>query len=155
VVEPVPTHGRPRSRTWWWVLALVALAAIVAFIVVLVQRGGDDSTSPNGRPTATGTPSPGATQPQAHRVTQFSGAGDTTTKTFKVALNWEIRWTAPRGSGFTVELLRPDGTSRGNVVTAGAKTSGSVFVGEAGDFKLKVTSSKPWTVEIRSRSIGS
>jgi hypothetical protein len=154
VVETVPTHARRGSRTRRWVLLLFVLAAVVA-VVVLVQRGSDDTANPAGTRSATTTPSAGPTQPQAHRVMQFSGEGDTTTKTFKVALNWEIRWTAPRGSGFTVELLRPDGTSRGNIVTAGTKTSGSVFVGEAGDFKLKVTSSKPWTTEILSRSIGS
>jgi hypothetical protein len=150
VVETAPTHARRGSRTWWWVLGLVALA-VVAAVVVLVQRGGDDPAGPNGRASATATPSTGATQPQAHRVTQFSAAGDTTTKTFRAAVNWEIRWTAPSGSGFTVELLKADGTSRGEIVAAGKKTSGSTFVGEAGQFKLQVTSSKPWTVQIFSR----
>lgn len=153
MVDTVPTHTRRSSRTWWWVVAFVGLAAVVA-VVVLVQQGGDDTATPKGTTSATATPSAGSTQPQAHRVTQFSGAGGTTTKTFKAALNWEIRWTASSGSGFTVELLKADGTSRGKIVTAGKKTSGSTFVGEAGEFKLKVTSSKPWTVQIFSRALG-
>ena len=78
----------------------------------------------------------------------FSGQGDTTTKTFSAALNWELRWTAGR-----VEMLKADGTSRGELLKAGAKTSGSTFVGEAGTFKLKVTSNKPWMIQVYSQPV--
>jgi hypothetical protein len=150
-VQTVPTHRRSRSQTWWWAVVLVALASVVAVVVVVVViKQGDDAATPKGTTSATATPSAGATQPQAHRVAQFSGVGDTTSKTFKVALNWEIRWTAPTGSAFTVDLLKSDGTSRGQILRAASKTRGSTFVGEAGEFKLKVTSSKPWTIQIFS-----
>jgi hypothetical protein len=86
-------------------------------------------------------------------VATFSGQGDTTTKTFSAALNWELRWTAGSGSGFRVEMLKADGTSRGELLKAGAKTSGSTFVGEAGTFKLKVTSNKPWMIQVYSQPV--
>ena len=154
MAETVTTHKRRSSRAWWLVLLLVAVGAVAA-AVVLIQRDADDTADSPATPSVTSSanPSPRATQPQAHRVTQFAGEAGTTTQTFTVALNWEIRWAAPSGSGFAVELLRQDGTSRGQVVQAGTKASGSTFVGEAGEFKLKVTSSKPWTIQIFSRPL--
>jgi hypothetical protein len=81
-------------------------------------------------------------------LARFEGSGDKTTKAFSAAANWQIIWAAKAGSGFTVELLDKNGVSRGDIVTGKKQAKGSTFVSEAGEFKLKVTASGPWTIAI-------
>jgi hypothetical protein len=85
-------------------------------------------------------------------LARFGGSGDETTTAFTAASNWEITWTAKPESDFSVELLDKDGASRGVIVTGKKKARGSTFVSEEGDFKLKVTASSPWTIEIVGRA---
>ena len=136
------THAAPSTRQRWLLWAIPVVLVVVAVIVFLAKPDHDGSK---------GSSLPRPANATAHQIARFSGDGGTTTKSFTVALNWELRWTAAKGSGFTVELLKADGTSRGIVVQSGSRASGSTFVGEAGSFKLKVTSSSSWTVEVRSR----
>ena len=162
MTSSVTSKPQRRRRAWWLVLAAVALAAAVA-AVALAQGGKDDAAGPRPTGSATKTSQPTTSQPttsagppavKQRQVAEFSGATGTSTKTFVVALNWELRWIAESGSGFTVELLKADGTARGTIVTAGKKTSGSTFVAEKGELMLKVTSTKPWTIKVFSRPIG-
>jgi hypothetical protein len=128
----------------------VGSAAVVlgiALVVVLSLRS-DDTDSGSGKPerssSATASPSTAKAEPLAH----FTGASDQITTTFRAAANWEVRWTSAAGKQFTVELLDKDGTSRGEIVAAGKKKEGSVFVSEAGEFKLKVTTPRNWSIDI-------
>lgn len=146
MAHAVVPDARPDRRRWWVLLGLLLVAALAA-AVALVTRDGSDTPRPGSSPS----PTRGITQAPVRPVASFSGSGNETTATFGAALNWELRWTAEPGSGFTVELLNSSGASLGKVVTAGKRTSGSTFVSQAGSFKLRVTSKQAWTVSVRSR----
>lgn len=133
-----------RGRKGWWVLvALLLVAGIAAGAFVLIRDAGSGSASPTGTATPSAAP--------VRTVASFSGSRGTTTRPFGAAVNWQVRWTAPSGSGFSVELLNQQGASLGTIVTAGKRASGATFVSQAGTFKLKVTSKKPWRIQVLSR----
>jgi hypothetical protein len=127
-----------------------AVVLVVALVVVLSLRSDDkDNPSatpghPSSAPTTSGVKSPGTAGPIAH----FTGPGGTTTTSFRAGVNWELRWKTEADKQFAVELLDKDGTSRGEIVAAGKKKEGSVFVSEAGEFKLKVTTPANWSIDI-------
>ena len=107
-------------------------------------QAGTDGPSSSPWTTTSASSSPAKAEPLAH----FNGSGDQTTTSFRAALNWELRWNTEAVKQFTVELLDKDGTSRGEIVAAGKKKEGSVFVSEAGEFKLKVTTPGAWSIDI-------
>jgi hypothetical protein len=142
----------PASRRRYWLYLAAALAALVlgavVYLVVLSQSVDGQGAGP------TPSPSPSAissTAAKAESLARFTGSGDKTTTAFSADSNWEITWKAKPQSGFTVELLDKDGTSRGQIVTGKNKTKGSTFVSEAGEFTLRVTSSSPWLIAIVGR----
>jgi hypothetical protein len=146
-VEEDVAHSVPdrTSRRWWPWLALLVVIAAVAVVILLTR---DDASEPGPRSSA--SPSPGATRVTVSRVASYSANLGTTTDTFQAENNWQLRWSAPVGSGFAVELLKEDGTSLGTVVRGGKRSSGTTFVSQSGMFKLKVTSRSPWSIQIFS-----
>jgi hypothetical protein len=130
-------------------LLLVVLLAVAALVIggLVYWRSDDEGSSKKASPT----PSP--TRVVVSKVASFSANQGTTTETFKAANNWQLRWSAPVGSGFTVELLTPEGMSLGRIVTGGKRASGSTFVSQAGTFTLKVTSKSPWSVTVLSAPV--
>lgn len=143
-----------RSRLYFSA-ALVALALVVVALLVIRSQGADEPGRA-GRPASSSqSPSPSANSSPvatAESLARFEGSSNETTTAFAAASNWEIGWAAKPGSGFAVELLDKDGVSRGEVVTGKKKAKGSTFVSEEGNFKLKVTASGPWTIEIVGRA---
>lgn len=133
-------------------LFLLLVAAVTAAVLVWVITARDDAPATDsgakGEPTATTS----ADTPR--QVKQFSGSGDLTTEPFQVANTWELRWSASAGSGFTIELLTQNGTSRGQIVIADQPSSKPIFINEVGEFTLKVTAEKPWTAQILSQPPG-
>jgi hypothetical protein len=136
-------------------LGSAAAVVVVALVIVFSLRSNDtgsQSDTPGHRsstPTASASDSPsGKPTPLAH----FTGTGDKTTTSFRAAANWEVRWQTASDKQFTVELLDKDGTSRGEIVAAKKRTQGSVFVSDAGEYKLKVTGSRNWSLQIVGRS---
>jgi hypothetical protein len=105
---------------------------------------------PSKAATASGSSTP---VPKASSLAKFSGRGDETTTTFRAASNWEIRWRTESGSPFTVELLDASGVSRGQIVTSKKKVTGATFVSEKGQFKLKVSATRAWSIEIIGRPL--
>ena len=121
------------------VLALAAAAAVVAVIVTNGEDSGNGSPQ-SGRPGAT-----------AGQLRVFSGKGNATTAQFSAQANWEIKWSAAPHGGFTVELIRADHSSGGQVVKAGTKPSGATFVSEHGSFRLRVTAIGRWSIHVIGR----
>jgi hypothetical protein len=144
--------GRHRpGRGWVLYVGAVAAVLVVALVIVLSLKSDDKDSQagtdgPSASPSATtsASSSPAKAEPLAH----FTGSGDQTTTSFRAAVNWELRWKTEADKQFTVELLDKDGTSRGEIVAAGKKKEGSVFVSEAGEFKLKVTTPANWSIDI-------
>jgi hypothetical protein len=99
----------------------------------------------------TKSPSPTVSGQRAGQIASFSGNGSGTTKKFSAATNWQIVWRAGAGSGFKAELIDSHGASRGDIVTAGKKTSGATFVSLAGTFRLKVTAKGSWSIKVTGR----
>jgi hypothetical protein len=130
-------------------LLLVLLLVVVALVIggLVYWRSNDEGSAKQASPT----PSP--TRVVVSKVASFSASRGTTTKSFKADTNWQLRWSAPVGSGFTVELLTPEGTSLGTIVSGGKRASGSTFVSQAGTFKLKVVSRSPWSATVLSRPV--
>jgi hypothetical protein len=142
----VGSEERSSARRWLLVAIVILVAAVAAVVLVLARGGKDD------RGTAAPTPSasPSAVPP-AKEIAHFAGTGPTVTRTFSTDTNWQVRWAAPRGSGFHIELLTAKGVSRGVIVAGSSSKGGSVYVTERGTFKLRVAGSRPWTIDIFSR----
>lgn len=144
----LPVRGPASSRR----LSLYVgggLALVLALVVFFVVRSqGADPAGSAGRTAQPSSMAPSAQAAKAESLARFKGSGDKTTTEFSAASNWQIAWVAKAGSGFTVELLDKNGVSRGEIVTGKKQAKGSTFVSEAGEFKLKVTASSPWTIEI-------
>lgn len=123
--------------------------------VALSGCSSDDSDNDTGDSGATTTtPVAASSEPagaQVEPVAEFSGEGNETTESFDVEVNWELRWRVSEGERFAVELLTNDDVSRGHVVDATDKSEGTTFVSEAGEFKLRVSSDAPWSVQIVSK----
>jgi hypothetical protein len=136
-------------------LGSAAVVLVIALVVALALRSDDDKDGKSGTPgdpTSTPTASTSDSPGPPKSLASFTGSGDKTTTSFEAAANWEVRWQTEADPTFTVELLDKDGTSRGQIVAAKKKTKGSVFVSEAGDFKLKVTASGDWSIRILGKS---
>lgn len=126
--------------------AVLAAAVVVGAGIGVYALTQGDEDRPNARPTQSAS-----TLAKSKVISHFSGSGSTTTVLFSTDTNWQVRWTAAKGSGFRVELVNDRSVSRGIIVTGVTTTSGSVYVTEKGTYKLRVTSSKPWTIDIVSR----
>ena len=145
---------RPDRRSMLY-LGSAAVVLVVALVIVFSLRSNDkDGQSgtpghPSPTPTASASDDPSG---EPRPLVRFTGKGDKTTTSFKAAVNWEVRWRTEADTQFTVELLDKDGTSRGEIVAAKKRTHGSVFVSEAGEFKLNVTASRDWSIRIIGKS---
>ena len=149
MAHPVTPRAPSRSKARWLALALLLVAAAVGLWLLAQRDGSDDGRGEASQDNTTTTAEPSSIA--ASRVAEFEGPGDAHTGSFRVARNWEIRWAAQADSGFAVELLTAGGTSRGMIIEAQEGTSGSTYVSQAGEFKLRVISRKPWSMEILSQ----
>lgn len=134
-----------RSRWTRSLAAVLAAGALAGGAAGCTDKGGD------AKPTA----GPSATSVKTGPIAHFTGSGKATTKAFEVAANWEVRWTSAVPTGFAIELLGPDGASRGRVVEKQKRKSGTTFVSEAGTFTLRVVARGAWTIDVVSRPPGS
>jgi hypothetical protein len=154
VTETPGGRRLPHQRSMTFVWAALALIVMGVVTIIAVQANGSDNDAevqdrPSEAATSSASPSPA---PTVGSLTKFSGDASKTTTTFRAAGNWELKWRTQRDRQFAVELLEKDGTSRGQIVTAKKKTEGSTFVSEKGEFKLKVTAAREWSIEIVGRS---
>jgi len=135
----------------WGALAAAVIAAVI--IVAVLSNGSDKGAGVTDRPSKTATTSASpSSAPKVGSLAKFSGRGDKTTTTFRAAANWEIKWGTTRADKqFAVELLDKNGTSRGQIVVAAKRAQGSTFVSEAGEFKLKVSATGDWSIEVIGR----
>ena len=128
-------------------------AILVAAAVIGLSLGSDDNDGKSGTPGHQSTPTTSNGPSSAPKALEtFTGDGAKTTTTFSAAANWELRWQTKTDPKFTVELLNKKGESLGQIVTAKKKTQGSVFVSQAGEFKLKVTGTQDWSIRIVGKS---
>jgi len=142
---------RQRSMPFVWV-AIAAVVIAVVVIVAVFSNGADEGAAVPDRPSKTSTTSASPNSaPKVGSLAKFSGRGDKTTTTFRAAANWEIKWGTQADKQFAVELLDKNGTSRGQVVVATKRVQGSTFVSEAGEFKLKVSATGDWSIEVIGR----
>jgi len=153
VTETPGGRRLPRQRLMLFVWGALAAAVIAAVIIVAVlSNGSDKGAGVTDRPSKTATTSASpSSAPKVGSLAKFSGRGDKTTTTFRAAANWEIKWGTQAGKQFAVELLDKNGRSRGQVVVATKRAQGSTFVSEAGEFKLKVSATGDWSIEVIGR----
>jgi hypothetical protein len=152
VVSNVPREAgsQPRKRRLLVVVIAIVVVAAAVTVVWLFTRSDDKPAAapPGSTSTRTRASSPPA---KAGRVKSFSGHGNDVTKAFNVAANWEVRWRTGTRKAFAIELLGKGDESRGQIVLAKKKSTGSTFVSEAGHFKLKITAAGNWSVKVFSR----
>jgi flagellar basal body-associated protein FliL len=134
------TEWSSRKRTWLITVVAVVVLAAVGIAVWVSTSGDDKKAGSSSGPIA-----------KLGLVVNFSGRGDQTTKVFKVASNWEVKWRTQADKAFAVELLRKGGDSAGQIVVAKKQSAGSTFVSDAGDFKLAVSAAGKWSVQVYSR----
>jgi len=125
---------------------LVVVAAAVAALI-WSGRSDDSDSRPMSQSAPTTQPGTPTSSPRVGTIEELSGIGDKTSDVFTAEANWEIRWKSP-GKPFAIELLDKGGVSRGEVVQAGDRAEGATFVSEAGEFKLKVTATGEWSIEV-------
>ncbi|WP_392544135.1 hypothetical protein [Oryzobacter telluris] len=145
-------HAASHQRSRVYLGAVLAVLALAVVVVLVVRSHGAAQPGKAGRTVSSSPSATSSTASEAESLARFTGSGDTTTKAFSAASNWEITWEAKPQSGFTVELLDKDGVSRGEIVTGNKKAKGSTFVSEAGEFTLKVSASAPWSIAVVGRT---
>lgn len=131
------------------------LLLLTGVVLVLASTGCDSKDSPKPATTsasASTTAAAVSTSPDVKPIAEFSGSTDKTTDPFKAEANWELQWQVATGKHLTVDLLNAKDEARGQLVDSSGKTTGSVFVSEAGEFKLRVTANGDWSVKVVSRA---
>jgi hypothetical protein len=151
-----PIAGLGGRRRMLLIAAALTVVVLGVAIMVAVRSSGPDEgakasdvQSPSSSPTTSASSIPAA---KTKSLARFAGAGNKTTKPFGAAANWQIEWRT-KDPKFTVELFDRNGKSRGDVVAAKRRTHGSTFVSERGQFELKVTASRDWSIRIIGRAL--